>query len=355
MAGTTSTPSAAFVTNPLMFTAASDAVELQARDAAAAPPGDLLPPAVRTWLARARLLEGVPFQHLVADGELLPPESIRFFFLDREWTDALTQGALSVGTVTTLDREQLTALHAHIRDEVDAEERRVRMVGGENVGFAPGATISGFLLRSRAVSGWPALHVRGYSADVTPDDNQIPYNDSRRMRILRLERLAPAVLLCLFDGVPTTVHIEEPRSGVQYGFDLGAAGIQVHMRNVINTEFLEKQLFPKPPYTLRVPFRVGSPGVVAVAHLGERLNAVPATQISLALFSGCSSAELAMELLQFPFRQVFGPTGPAARGGPGEDDAGALADAFRPTIALDEVRAWESEDPQAAGPAEDGR
>ena len=59
------------------------------------------------------------------------PESIRFFYLDRAWTDALVQGALSVGTVTTADRAQLEALYPHVRDEVDEAERRVRLPGGE--------------------------------------------------------------------------------------------------------------------------------------------------------------------------------------------------------------------------------
>jgi hypothetical protein len=336
------TTRASFVDNPLVFEASVGAVEAQAQEAAAAPLGELLPEAVRTWLARARLLEGVTFQHLVPDSELLPPESIRFFFLDREWTDALTQGALSVGTVTTLDRDQLEALHASIRAEVDAEERRVRLVGGENVGFAPGAAISGFLLRSRAVSGWPALHVRAYTDDIKPDNAQIDFNDPRRMRLLRLERLAPAVLLCLFDGIPKVIHIEEPRQGVQYGVDLGPNGPEIHLRNIINTKYLEEQLNPVPPFRIRVPRRLGSPGILHVKKLGERMTAVSATQISIASVLGLTSAGFAMEMLQFPFRQVFGPGGQmlaaTADGGGAEEP-----DAFRPTISMDEIEAWEQE------------
>ncbi|KPV47585.1 hypothetical protein SE17_42240, partial [Kouleothrix aurantiaca] len=37
----------------------------------------LVPRDLRLWLARLRLLEGVPFGYLVADSALLPPESIR--------------------------------------------------------------------------------------------------------------------------------------------------------------------------------------------------------------------------------------------------------------------------------------
>jgi hypothetical protein len=339
------TTRASFVTNPLVFDASARAVEHQTELATATPTGELLPDAVRTWLARARLLEGVPFQHLVADSELLPPESIRFFFLDREWTDALTQGALSVGTVTTLDRDQLQALHASIRDEVDAEERRVRMVGGEDVAFAPAGAISGFLLRSRAVSGWPAVHVRGYTADVKPDNAQIAFNDPRRMRLLRLERLAPAVLLCLFDGIPTVVHIEEPRQGVQYGVDLGANAPEIHLRNIISTKFLDDQPNPVPPFRIRVPRRLGSPGIVHVKKLGNRMTAVSGTQITTASVLGLTSAGFAMEMLQFPFRQVFGPGAPITGAlAEGESAAGdEERDGFRPTISMEEIQAWDED------------
>ena len=65
------------------------------------------------------------------------------------------------------------------------------------------------MLRSQAVSGWPAMHVRAFNVDPAEGDTaQFQEDDPRRMRLLRLERLAPAVLLCLFDGIPTVVHIE---------------------------------------------------------------------------------------------------------------------------------------------------
>ena len=50
--------------------------------------GGVLPDTARDWLAALRLGEGVPFQYLVLDDRLLPAESIRFFYLDRNWTDA---------------------------------------------------------------------------------------------------------------------------------------------------------------------------------------------------------------------------------------------------------------------------
>ena len=179
-----------------------------------------IPAELRQWLVRLRLLDGVPFAYLVADSELLPHESIRWFYVDRRWTDALVQGALAVGTVNSDDRTALTARYESVRDELDAEERNYRRAPGSSRYSGEGGPISGFLLRSAAVSGWPGLHVRGFATEPTGGDAaRVPSVDAEPMRLLRLERLAPAVLLCLFDGIPKVVHVEEPRQGVQFGFD----------------------------------------------------------------------------------------------------------------------------------------
>jgi hypothetical protein len=332
---------AALLDNPLVLSATVRAVSLQRAEAEAAPAGGLLPNSVRHWLARLRLLEGVPFAHLVPDAELLPPESIRFFYLDREWADALVQGALSVGTVTTLDREQMQAMHAGIRSEVDAEERRVRMVGGDSPGLARAEAVTGFLLRSRAVSGWPALHVRAYRAEVGPDDAKVAENDPRRIRLLRLERLAPAVLFCLFDGIPEVVHVEEPRQGIQFGVDLtvgatGTSGATVPLRDVTTATRLDAmQPPPAGAKAVEVPFRRGAPGVIDVKTLTARIAAQPATKVNAFEAAGVQSAELAMQMLQFPFRQVFGDTRPGAGG-----HAPTYDDLFRPSVRIEAVRAW---------------
>ena len=106
-----------------------------------------------------------PFSYLVPDASLLPPESVRFFYLDRNWTDALVDGVLSIGTFTSAERIQLEALREVIRAEVDEAERTIRQPGGEERLSGPGGAISGFVMRSRLVSGWPGLHVRAYRID----------------------------------------------------------------------------------------------------------------------------------------------------------------------------------------------
>ena len=333
-----------YLSNPLMFASTQKAIQ---RHVTSVVIGDVLPDVVRTWLARLRLLEGVPFAHLVPDSELLPQDSIRFFYVDREWTDALVQGALSVSTVTTLDREHLQALYGAIRDEVDAEERRVRLVGSDDPATAGADTIAGFLLRSAAVSGWPALHVRAYSAEVGADNAEVAPDDKRRIRVLRLERLAPAVLLCLFDGIPEIVHIEEPRQGIQFGVDLDlerANVASIPLRDVTTATRLD--LMPPPPAgdtAADVPFRKGAPGVIHMRELANRIARQPATKVDSVEGAGVQSAEMAMEMLQFPYRQVFGDPAKSTIGG-----ARALTydQVFHPTISLATLRAWEQEGEQ---------
>jgi hypothetical protein len=285
----------------------------------------VVPFELRQWFARLRLLEGVPFAYLVADSALLPLESIRFFYVDRRWTDALVQGALSVGTVSSDDRTELEQLYPVVRNEVDEAERTVRPVGGEGATSTSG-TITGFVMRSRAVSGWPGMHVRAYDRELAEGDNAIiPESDARRLRLLRLERLAPAVLLALFDGVPAIVHIEEPRRGVQFGIRLDATDDLAQFEPWIpprNRDDPQQVIDAKVP----VPCRPGSPGVLDMKHLNETLIARPDTHLNGD--GTVDAAEFALEMIRFPYRQVFGDVAhPVTK----------LQDVFQPTVRMKPV------------------
>jgi hypothetical protein len=258
------------------------------------------PPALVDWLARLRLLERVPFAYLVPDDELLPPESIRFFYLNRNWTDAAVDGAVSVGAPTTRDRAHLQTLHAELRAAVDGGERRVGgRAFGDPLATGPAEVVTGFLLRSRAVSGWPGLHVRGYRRGGDGDP---------AVRLLRMERLAPAVLLVLMDGVPDRVEIEEPRSGIQFGVDSPGTNQPASSRWVTVRRPATGERIPG--RDVPVPFRSGAPGVIDMTTLRQRLVEEAPDELGTEL----SSAELALQLLQLPFRQEFGePAGDIGR------------------------------------------
>jgi hypothetical protein len=236
--------------------------------------GEPPPTSMIDWLARLRLLSGVPFGYLVVDDGLLPEESIRFFYLDRNWTDAAVDGALSVGAGTSRERAHLRARHDSIRDAIDAAERNVWATDvhpNEVYAEGQGEVVTGFLMRSRAVSGWPGLHV--YAE-----------RDGDKVRLLRVDRLAPAVLFVLFDGVPDEVTIEEPRQGLQFGFDATqTGGRRVPVRDA-NWE---------PTGVQRdVRFRPGAPGILDMTDLQSQLGAT-------------TVAQFALQLVQLPFSQEF--------------------------------------------------
>jgi hypothetical protein len=190
---------------------------------------DATPPhVVVRWLARLSMLHGVPFNYLVADERMLPPESLRLFHLDGAWIDALLDGAFSIGRATTgelaFDAEHATA----VRELVEAERRALRRNEKAETALGENATgeITGFLLRSAAVSGWPDAAASGWS-------------DAERMNELnrlRLVRLGTDVLLGLFDGVVDVIAIHEPPGQLRCGVEGSIGNFTTTLREVVGTE-----------------------------------------------------------------------------------------------------------------------
>ena len=141
-----------------------------------------MPKEILEWFESLRKLEKVPFNYLVPDERMLPPESIRFFRVDPAWVDCLTDGAFSIGRVASSD---------HKADKLHGKNSPA--AGG-------GPMITGFLLRSEVVSGWPGLLADGFF----DDDGK----DAHRLTRLRMDRLAPGVLLCLFAGEREVARVD---------------------------------------------------------------------------------------------------------------------------------------------------
>ncbi len=277
-------------------------------------PEATMPPYMEMFLAHLRVLIGVPFDYLVPDARLLPDESIRFFYLDRSWTDRLVDGAIAVGKVGTREQAHHQAHGPNVQSTLDLTERVVRTLqrGRPADGTQdPAGVITGLLLRSAAVTGWPSMDVRAFS-EVVPespgnvDDPQYvqwaAIAARVQLRTLRLELLSPSVLLALFDGIPELVWCEEPHHGVQFGVKVTSTGAFVLDRHEASGE-----IEPGESATSRipVPMRAANPRVVAVKalrstlyHLGDS-KLVPQT----------GSAAFAIELLNLPWRQRFQPAG----------------------------------------------
>ncbi len=162
-----------------------------ANAAATRPP---LPPAVVAALSAWWLLNDVPLPALVPDPQLLPPESMRFFVLDRLWQRSFAAGAFSVGRSSS---DQLA---------VDAQALVAALPA---IAGAASPVVSGLLLRSGVVKGWPTMRIAATAAD------------GSALAIARRAALTDTLLLVLFAGTGSvaTVVFSEPPESVHFGVD----------------------------------------------------------------------------------------------------------------------------------------
>lgn len=177
---------------------------------------DLIP--VVQWLARLQLLYDVSFSHLVPDQLSLPVESMRFFYVDQNWLDCLVDGAISIGVQSSKDSFFNSVMRGVINDAVTAETKAIRdkLLGTATGDSEPDSTkeaLTGILIRSAVVSGWPGLVVKGYKGD---------YETGTKIKMLRMDKLSPNVLLCMFLDIPDTIILAEPQQGLCFGVEDGS-------------------------------------------------------------------------------------------------------------------------------------
>ena len=294
-----------------------EALRERMSDPAQVPAADVtapLPDYATAFLAHLRLLVGVPFEYLIPDTRLLPDESIRFFYLDRSWTDRLIDGAIAVGKIGTREQAHHQAHSEPVSQRLDLTERIVRPLQRGLGSFLdlkqarkgdtqPADVITGFLLRSAAVSGWPHMDVRAYGGRL--NDKLIPSSPEamkQQLPTLRLERLSPSVLFALFQGTPELVILEEPHHGVQFGVFQYGGGFAINLRDA-GGELIKDPMDTNKNIPLRLPVRASNHRVVAVAELRKRLAQQRATHPTMPEQKG--GASFAISVLQPPWRQRF--------------------------------------------------
>ena len=182
--------------------------------------GDVAVPAdIAAWLGRLLTMTGVPFGYLVPDEAMLPPESIRFFRLDETWTQALLDGAFSLGRNLTAEASGASAnLDRALLGPVAASARAAAPLRPRAGVAAPTTDTAwtGFLLRSRVVSDYPGLGVNVYPKGHTPADPELLL-----LPVRRLDRLGPRgdTLFCLVHGDAYRVDVHEAPELLHYGID----------------------------------------------------------------------------------------------------------------------------------------
>ncbi|RFS19953.1 hypothetical protein DVR12_19680 [Chitinophaga silvatica] len=172
---------------------------------------------VADWLEHFALLYPIPFDKLVADEKMLPPESIRFFYLDMNWINAGIQGAMSLG----VDSGKQFLFNRLTIEALGKASMVMKMIkkNKKNARSTSPKMMCGFLLRSALVSGWPNLSIQAVD------------KNNQSLTIMRLDHLSPNVLLCIFDDVPKTIELCEPQESL--GFGVSSNG-SITLRKVLN-------------------------------------------------------------------------------------------------------------------------
>ncbi|HEX8319606.1 hypothetical protein [Longimicrobium sp.] len=304
-----------------------DPAAIQARLADADVPS--LPGAVAGFLARLRLLYGIPFNYLVPDERMLPSESLRFFYMDSAWVDSLLEGALSLGNSTSGDAALSQAFAPLLRQGSHAGARAIRpgllnmpapnaaasnpvaepasaSLGADTPApstdgsITPVADPTGFLLRSQVVTGWPGMEVHGFDASGT------------ELSILRLEQVGPGVLLGIFDGVVAKLVLNEHPEALHFGVDQDVddpdpSKFTKSFRYV--TQVGDDQPGSPVPAATAPPLKIADytrTAEASVLRIGDLAGAVQAGLKSAGVYDGpFTSAEFALEMIEGVARVTY--------------------------------------------------
>ncbi|KAK4142993.1 uncharacterized protein C8A04DRAFT_37864 [Dichotomopilus funicola] len=141
---------------------------------------------ILAWILDRMFLSGIPSHYLLTDPSHLPTESLRFFYIDPNWVDALIDGALSLGNHMGEDRDRVA-----IKQAINTFLHHVP----EHQTHAPQIPTYGFYLRSDLVTMFPDLKV---STEPEPPKGVLP----DKAPLLRHEIVADGVMLGLLDRLP---------------------------------------------------------------------------------------------------------------------------------------------------------
>jgi hypothetical protein len=261
-----------------------------------------VPADIEDWLGRLLLLYGVPFHYLVPQEQMLPPESIRFFYLDPGWIKCLLEGACSVGRSSTVDE----LLDQHLRNEfLNYAGKKAREVRAGQKGDLRWP-LTGFVLRSLIVEGWQGVEMK--TAGVDGQGNRLD-----PLEPLRIDRLSPEIMLCIFNGKVTDIEITQPPEDLHFG--ASAAGNNAFQKLSLRKLYpadasgdaVDKLAVP----ATNVPMRDGVKRVVDIQGLAKlmqtSLNNVKA--IDGTAQGRFTAAEFGVEMVESPGQAVFAVKG----------------------------------------------
>jgi len=268
----------------------------------------VLPPYLEDWLGKLSLLYGVPFEHLVPNAEMLPIESMRFFYVDPNWTSCLVDGALSVGAQSSRDTAITKSVYAQVQLSLNASMQLVRrrLAQAElpeevNSNIA----VAGLLIRSQLISGWPGLEIAAYE-NYTVQQNPEKLIPADKIENLRFERLAPDVMLCLYAKMPKLVQLNEPKEGLCFGARSNGKVVPRWLGYHPNQpagQFITEN--PTPGDETEIFKRNNGKGVIDIAATKAGLVKILKVKNALSSSGELSPADFAIQLIKSAEQQSF--------------------------------------------------
>ncbi|KAF4456302.1 hypothetical protein F53441_1547 [Fusarium austroafricanum] len=192
---------------------------------------------VLSWLIDRMFLAGVPAHYLVPDPSYLQPESLRFFHIDKNWVDALIDGALSLGNHFGTDEDRVAikkALNDYINHTPDGMGHRVQIPA------------YGFYLRSDLVTMFPDLRVEVISNDTAL--KAAGQDPPAGAPLLRHEIVADGVMMAFMDRVPGSAQFSslvftqpshQQRFAVARGLDTTEVKVNIRRQYTVDQKIRE--------------------------------------------------------------------------------------------------------------------
>ena len=154
--------------------------------------------AVQEWVLDKLHLANIPPHYFLPDPCYLPEETLRFFYVDENWTDALVDGALSLAN-------HFTDVPADDYCRIAIKERLNKYLRTpiKGLGYCQQMPAYGFILRSQLLVQFPDLAVQ---ATMKPPEFKAGGDSWDKVKpkapILVQRRLESDMMLCLFDREP---------------------------------------------------------------------------------------------------------------------------------------------------------
>ncbi|KAI1190240.1 hypothetical protein F5B17DRAFT_427728 [Nemania serpens] len=152
---------------------------------------------VQEWILNRLHLDGIPAHYFLPDPSHLPPETLRFFYVDANWTEAFVDGALSLAN-HAVDDPSKDYCRTAIKEMLN---RHFKTPTKDS--YCQQMPAYGCLLRSQLLVQFPDLTIGAkFEEQLHFNADGVPVPETPKAPILVQRKLATDIMLILFDRAP---------------------------------------------------------------------------------------------------------------------------------------------------------